>query len=254
MTASRSGIGRRLTHKKKQRKQKKQKNQKIILILLLRSYCIWVQYSCMETTCDIEDEVIEPADGELLKAYMETGDRRLFDKYNGRLIAYMLSRGIQHQDAQDRAQDVWIQVFHKGHTAKNKKNLFPWLKKIAINIFIDGVRRKRPFNFSENTLDGDGRTNIEVITLFDSGEEKPCDAAMQSENGELVTEAVNALKEDWRAIISLCCIQGISNSEAAKMLDKPVNTVKSGQHRSIQRMRWYISRVYPQFFDASRAA
>ena len=50
--------------------------------------------------------------------------------------------------------------------------------------------------------------------------------------GDEVTNAVNALPVDFRAVILLCDIEGFTYEEIAKIIDIPIGTVRSRLHRA----------------------
>ena len=50
--------------------------------------------------------------------------------------------------------------------------------------------------------------------------------------GDEVTNAINSLPVDFRAVILLCDIEGFTYEEIAKIVDIPIGTVRSRLHRA----------------------
>jgi hypothetical protein len=58
---------------------------------------------------------------------------------------------------------------------------------------------------------------------------------------EIVRKAIRRLTPDQRQVVTLKFLEGWSNAEVAKSLNKPVGSVKSLQHRALQSLRLMLT-------------
>ena len=75
------------------------------------------------------------------------GDREAFGelhrRYSRRVLAVLLSGGLQESDAHDVSQEAWLKAFAARATF-TEGNFVRWIATIAINASHDAQRRKRP--------------------------------------------------------------------------------------------------------------
>jgi RNA polymerase sigma-70 factor (ECF subfamily) len=93
-------------------------------------------------------------------------------------------------------------------------NFKAWLTRIATNLAIDAVRRRRP------------QVDIEDLALEAPGQ-GPEGTAMSSERARVVRTALMRLPVQSRTILVLREYQSLSYQEIADVLDIPLGTVKS---------------------------
>jgi RNA polymerase sigma-70 factor (ECF subfamily) len=67
--------------------------------------------------------------------------------------------------------------------------------------------------------------------------DEPSSTTEQRELQELVHQAIGRLSEDFRAVIVLYDIRGLSYREMSEVLDVPLGTVKSRLNRARQALR-----------------
>ncbi|MEM9714673.1 MAG: sigma-70 family RNA polymerase sigma factor [Actinomycetota bacterium] len=144
-------------------------------------------------------------------------------------VAYRLTGN--HEEAQDLVQDVLLRV-RRGLPGYRPGNLRGWLARITTNAFLDDVRRKqrRPTNALPDDPD-------RVLPAAASAEE----ASAQRSLPDHLQAALAALPEDFRAVVVLSDVVGLSYDQIAERLDVPVGTVRSRLHRGRARLRKVLS-------------
>jgi len=120
------------------------------------------------------------------------------------------------QVAEDAAQETFIQAWLRLPSYRPQASLKNWLYRIAVNNAIDMLRKEK------RILSGE----IEDLALRDSGP-GPEAAAANSEQANLVQEAVLTLPDASRAVLVLREFEGLSYKEISEALDIPVGTVMS---------------------------
>ncbi|MCP4966194.1 MAG: sigma-70 family RNA polymerase sigma factor, partial [bacterium] len=107
--------------------------------------------------------------------------------------------------------------------------LTTWLYRIATTVALDHLRaqRRRPTDVTDS-LDPESDL-AENLAADDPRLDHLMD---QQEMSECVNSYVDALSDDYRAVIVLHDLHGLSNPEIAGLLDSPLSTVKIRVHRA----------------------
>jgi RNA polymerase sigma-70 factor (ECF subfamily) len=143
------------------------------------------------------------------------------------------------ETAEDLAQDAFIKVLNHIDKYSPEFKFSSWLFKIANNVAIDWMRRKRLDTVS---MDGSphATTAAEVeATTFDlaAQQESALDEMEARELGTEIERAIAHLRPEYRACIMLRHVEGRSYEEIATTLDLPLGTVKTYIHRARHELR-----------------
>ena len=161
------------------------------------------------------------------------GDREafnvLFSKYQSQVINTAYGMLSDKEDAFDAAQEVFIRVYRNIDSFKEQSSFTTWLYRITVNVCSD-ILRKRQRNsdiISINSFTDDNKD-------FDIPDESPTvEENMEiSERQNAVREAISDLKEEYRTVITLCDIEGMSYDEISEIINIPAGTVKSRINRA----------------------
>jgi len=124
--------------------------------------------------------------------------------------------------ADDLAQDTFIRAYKYLRTFKATARFSTWLYRIAYNVFIDYTKSLK------RTDDIDGYDCI-------SGDDKDVDSEIDLQN------AVKVLSENEKVVILLHYDKGYSHKEIAKIMDKPLGTVKTNILRAKEKLKKYYN-------------
>ena len=116
-----------------------------------------------------------------------------------------------------------MKAWQKLETYRGEARFQTWLFGIAFNEFRQAARRRKEFA-------------IEDLEQPPAEMEQPAEA----ENSRLrmdLAEAMKRLSNGERAAIILCCQNGLSHDEAAKVLECPLGTVKTNVLRGRHKLR-----------------
>jgi len=114
-----------------------------------------------------------------------------------------------------------------------------WLFKIANNVAIDHLRRRRIDTISiDGSPHASSASEVES-TRFDlaSDQENALDEMEAKELGSAIERAIASLRPEYRACIMLRHVEGRSYEEIAATLDLPLGTVKTYIHRARHELR-----------------
>ncbi len=170
-------------------------------------------------------------DQELIKQARE-GDNPAFEqiikKYESQVAATVIGMLGKCDAADDVGQEVFIR-FHKSlHRFREDSALGTYLTRIAINLGINELNRRKRRLFFFTKPDENGM--IEPAS-------NPDDEAALNERKELVQNAIQKLDPNFRAVIVLRLIKGHSTEETADILNIPMGTVLSRLSRAQKKLK-----------------
>jgi RNA polymerase sigma-70 factor, ECF subfamily len=124
--------------------------------------------------------------------------------------------------AEDIAQDVFMQLHAKLTFIETSEHLKFWLRRVTANRAIDHLRRTSLLKIT--SLDGEAQQ---------LGAEDPGDPLLQRRLQSMMLQ----LNPAARAVVTLRYQDDLDPTEIARILDMPINTVKSHLKRSLDMMR-----------------
>ena len=133
-------------------------------------------------------------------------------------------------EAQDVAQDAFLQAYRGLATFRGDAPFSAWLRTIAIRAAVARLATRR----DETTLDAEALDPR--IASLQAGD-NPETAALAVEEHAAIVDAVRTLPESQREAILLRFFGDMSLQEIAANTDLPVGTVKSRLHRGIAALR-----------------
>jgi len=160
---------------------------------------------------------------------------QLVTRYQDRLFRSLLRMTGSREEAEDVAQESFVQSFVKLSSFKGNSQYFTWLYRIAFNTCISRKRRKRP------TTSVDAMRNAGAADPTDSGPAAG-EQLEQQERIAAVHSALAELSDEYRQIIVLRELEDCSYEEIAKILEMPVGTVRSRLHRARGQLRDVLKR------------
>jgi RNA polymerase sigma-70 factor (ECF subfamily) len=169
----------------------------------------------------------EPAYRELVRRY----ERPVFS------LVYRMVR--DRELAEDLAQDTFVKVLNHIDRYSPEFKFSSWIFKIANNVAIDHLRRRRLDTIS---MDGSphAATAADVeASAFDleADQENALDELEARELGSAIEQAIARLRPEYRSCIMLRHVEGRSYEEIAATLDLPLGTVKTYIHRARHELR-----------------
>lgn len=156
---------------------------------------------------------------------------QLVRKYQDRLYhALVHTLGNEH-DARDVAQEAFVQAYCKLSTFQHAARFYTWLYRIAFNLAMSHLRRRRPERFSDRQAGADGHWERSVAARPEE------DPLQRQETCHRVQQALRRLPEEYRTVLVLREMEERSYEEIAEILQLPLGTVRSRLHRARSQMR-----------------
>jgi RNA polymerase sigma-70 factor, ECF subfamily len=158
----------------------------------------------------------------------------LVEKYRQRVwrLAFQVLR--DREEAWDCAQDAFVRAFQSLGSFRGQSAFYTWLFRIAMNVATDRLRSRgaqaRAFGTQAIPAEEWERTAPDP-------EARPDQAAIGVERRERISQALDTLPPNARAIIMLSDVEGLSYREIATVLNCPIGTVMSRLHNARKRLR-----------------
>lgn len=174
-----------------------------------------------------------PSEAELIAA-SRRGDTRAFGqlirRYEDRIfrLAHSVCAGLP-AEAEDVYQETFLTAFRKIRGFRSESGLGTWLYRIASNLCWMRFRRSKrepAVPLLDRPPDERGRR-----PQFRDWALTPEEAAKKKELRLAVQRALGQLPVDYRLVLTLRDIEGLSNEESARVLKLSVAAVKSRLHR-----------------------
>lgn len=160
---------------------------------------------------------------------------RLYHLTQHRLFSIVLKIQTNRGDAEEVLQEVYLKVWNRcAQFDARKGQVIYWLAGIAHHNAIDSLRRlaSRPQRRLAAVNDEDDP--YEEIASTDL---QPLEFIIQARDAEAVKRGLNDLSMQQREILYLAFYEGLSHTEIARRIGRPLGTVKSWIRNSLASMR-----------------
>jgi RNA polymerase sigma-70 factor (ECF subfamily) len=181
-----------------------------------------------------------------LLAALRRGDERAYEtlvKTNtGRMLAVARRILKSDEEAYDATQEAFMQAFKAIARFQGDALLSTWLHRITVNACLMRLRRDR--RHPETAIEELLPTFDETGHRVESGPAWTDDVVERMESAQLqkvVQDAVAKLPDNYRTVIVLRDIEGMSTEEAAEALGIRPEAAKMRLHRARQALRTLLS-------------
>lgn len=161
-------------------------------------------------------------------------------------MVYNVALGIvqQQQEAEDIAQEVFIQVHQSIKDFKGEAKLSTWLYRITITKSLDWQRRKtrkKRFGIMQNLFG----LNNEVI--YETPEFHHPGVAMENkERAAVLFKAISVLPDNQKIAFTLNKVEGLNYQDVADVMNVTVASVEAYLHRAKENLRKQLISYYTQ--------
>jgi RNA polymerase sigma-70 factor (ECF subfamily) len=160
----------------------------------------------------------------------------LIEKYQHRLLRYLVSLTGRHDLAEDIFQETWVRVLERGRQYDGRHEFSTWLFTIARNLVIDHLRRKRPASLDSLTAENDAAP----FDIAATGQPSAFDATVQREQNENISAGMQHIATEYRETLVLRFQEGMSLEEIAGVTGAPLGTVKSRIYRGLTALEPWV--------------
>ena len=139
------------------------------------------------------------------------------------------------EDAEEAAQDAFLALWRGIDRFRQESSLSTWIYRLATNACIDTLRRRKKQS---------GSVSLDDEELFVDAVDtspQPQETVEHRETQKLLQEGLSALPEEYRKVLILREIEGLSYTEIAESASIELGTVKSRISRGRSLLRNFLS-------------
>ncbi len=160
----------------------------------------------------------------------------LYERHSRRVYSLCLRMTQNQSEAEDLAQEVFIQLFRKIGSFRGESAFTTWLHRLTVNQVLMHFR-KRGVRMEQTTEDGE--TPVQIVR----GTEDPL--RMPVVDRIALDKAVGQLPPGYRTVFVLHDVEGHEHEEIARMLGCSVGTSKSQLHKARMKLRMLLRKQAP---------
>jgi RNA polymerase sigma factor (sigma-70 family) len=179
--------------------------------------------------------LVETPDSELLVEFRNPSTKEkaftsIIKKYQERLYWHIRRMVVEHEDANDVLQNVFIRVWNGLMNFKEESQLYTWLYRIATNeslTFLENLKKRSAVSLSD----------------VESGLENKVKADKYFDPNKLewkLQVAIQQLPEKQRLVFSLRYYDELPYEEMSRILDTSEGALKASYHHAVKKIEDYI--------------
>jgi len=150
---------------------------------------------------------------------------------------------FNRQDAEDIAQDVFVEVFRSLDRFREESKLSTWIYRIAVTKSLDHLRRlkrKKRFTSLKRIIGAEDPT----LNLPTSARDNPEETMLEGERTAVLQNALNSLPDNQKTAYLLSKQDGHTNQEIADIMETSVSAVESLVHRAKKNLQEKLQAFY----------
>lgn len=164
----------------------------------------------------------------------ERAFRDLLRRYERPVFSLIVRMVRDRTLAEDISQEAFIRAFKAIGSYDPRYKFSSWMFKIAHNLTIDHLRRKRietvSIHGSPNAVTAEEQARTSLV--LESSQERPDAYVENMELGSQIEAAIGKLRPEYRSVTLLRHVEGYSYQEISDILGLPLGTVKTYIHRA----------------------
>jgi RNA polymerase sigma-70 factor, ECF subfamily len=152
-----------------------------------------------------------------------TAFEQLVERHRG-IVFRVAARIVGPDDAEDVSQDAFLRAFHRLDQYRGTATFRTWLLQITQNTALNRLAwsRRRPTQAAAEPQDAADRDPVR----------QPVTALEDRERQERLELKLRGLRREYRSLLVLRDLEGLSYNEIADVLDMPIGSVKGRLHRA----------------------
>lgn len=186
-------------------------------------------------------------DEQELVSRSQAGDNEAFtalvERYQNRIFRLAKNITQNNEDAEDVLQEAFLKAYSHLDTFQRNAKFYTWIVRIAVNEALMKLRKRktdRTVPLDEPVDTGEETVNREIAVWDDNPEQRYSQEEMQ----QILNQAVENLKPDFRAVFALRDIEELSTEETAEALSISIPAVKSRLLRARLALRESLTRKF----------
>lgn len=183
-----------------------------------------------------------------LKNQTRASYNKLIDDFQQKVFATCISFVPNREDAEDIAQEVFVEVFNSISNFKGQSRLSTWIYKITTNKCLEFIRKKntkKRFAFLQSIT---GNKIPMDKTYYFTEINHPGTLLENKELNATLFKAISSLPNSQTVVFTLHKIDGRSYQEVAEITDRSLSSVESIMFRSKKNLQKILEHYYKNEF------
>jgi RNA polymerase sigma-70 factor (ECF subfamily) len=176
-----------------------------------------------------------------------TGDSEAFselvNQYSRKIFRLAKNITQSDEDAEDVLQETFLKAFEHLDSFQGNSKFYTWIVRIAVNEALMKLRKRRSDKtvpLDEPLDTGEETVNREIAVWEDNPEQR----YSREEMAEILNDAIQSLKPDFRTVFALRDIEELSTEDTAEALGLSIPAVKSRLLRARLQLREKLTRQF----------
>lgn len=167
-------------------------------------------------------------------------------------MVYNTALGIVQnpEDAEDIAQEVFVQVYESVHSFKGEAKFSTWLYKITVTKTMDHLRRKKRkkrFAFIQSLFGAN-----DEIAHDPPDFQHPGVVLDKKETATELFKAIEQLPENQKIAFTLNKLEGLNYQEVSEIMNTTVPSIESLLHRAKNNLKKLLEIYYREKYDQDK--
>jgi RNA polymerase sigma-70 factor (ECF subfamily) len=161
----------------------------------------------------------------------------IFDEFQPKILRFVINM-IGEADAEDVTQEIFIKVNQALPDFRGESKLSTWLYRIATNAALDRMRspayQQKASTITAEIVEGE----VDDRNIW-TGEKVPVLEwqLVRKEMADCIQDFIRKLPKNYRIVLALSELEGLSNQEVADVLGVTTGTVKIRLHRAREQLK-----------------
>jgi RNA polymerase sigma-70 factor (ECF subfamily) len=171
----------------------------------------------------------------------------IYDEFLPRILRFV-SNMLGEGEAEDVTQEIFIKVNQALSGFRGESKLSTWIYRIATNAALDRMHSSA-YKQKASTIAEGSDDDLEEQNIW-TGEKVPVLEwqVVRKEMGECIQDYIRKLPENYRSVLALSELEGLSNQEVADILGVTVGTAKIRLHRARERLKKDLINNCPSYW------
>jgi RNA polymerase sigma-70 factor (ECF subfamily) len=191
-------------------------------------------------------------DPELLLVLAKAGDGaalgRLLERYRnyvGLLVRLQVGRRLKSKvDVEDLLQEIWLEIHRKITLFRggSEREFLTWVRRLIGSILANQVRhylgtKQRDLRLERALADDLDHSSLAMNQSLVAAQSSPSQQAVRREQAVILSDALQSLPDDYREVIILRQLEGLSFPDVARRMGRTEDSVKNVWLRALARLR-----------------
>lgn len=179
---------------------------------------------------------------ELFQAGNESAYNMLFERYKKRIFHFLYRYTHNEGDSEDLLQETFMRVYRSKHSYNRIAKFSTWLYTIALNLAKTHHKKRTRMEMVSFHTD-EGQQSFEVTDMLDDRDLEPDRMYQKRTVVRYIEKALQRISTDFREVLVLRDIQGLSYEEISEVTGFPMGTVKSKLNRGRVQLQQLLRRM-----------